>query len=242
MRKRWGVDRGVICGACARSILFLFAAFFLTVPSLLFANGAQKVIVALGDSITAGAPSFISPLEYPPAGKGNEESQYSYWVMQAHPEWFVLNRGVSGERTDEILKRFDSDALAHEPNIVIVMAGVNDLSQGYEPAWVKKHLTQIYRRAIAQKINVLACTIIPYNGATPGVQERMKEVNKWIMEYSELIGAGNCDTYKAMEDKKRPGRLISTKDGLHPDIEGYQILGEKITGCLDLWVSEVWGE
>ena len=44
-------------------------------------------IVALGDSTTAGTPGFKSPLEAPPDGRGDETSQYAYWLMRAHPEW-----------------------------------------------------------------------------------------------------------------------------------------------------------
>ena len=66
-------------------------------------------IVALGDSTTAGTPAFKSPIEAPPNGSGNVESQYAYWLMQAHPDWQVLNRGVNGERSDQIRARFARD-------------------------------------------------------------------------------------------------------------------------------------
>ena len=36
-------------------------------------------------------------------------SQYAYWLMQAHPDWVVLNHGVNGERSDQILARFERD-------------------------------------------------------------------------------------------------------------------------------------
>ena len=42
-------------------------------------------IVALGDSTTAGTPGWKTPVEAPPDGKGNEKSQYAYWLMQSHP-------------------------------------------------------------------------------------------------------------------------------------------------------------
>src|SRR5256885_12376993 len=59
-------------------------------------------VVALGDSTTAGTPGFRSPLEAPPDGAGNAESQYGYWLGQTHPDWQILNCGVNGERSDEI--------------------------------------------------------------------------------------------------------------------------------------------
>ena len=44
-------------------------------------KSATVKIVALGDSTTAGTPGFKSPLEAPPNGRGDETSQYAYWLM-----------------------------------------------------------------------------------------------------------------------------------------------------------------
>src|SRR5262245_14539296 len=74
---------------------------------------AAVVIVALGDSTTAGTPGFKSPLEAPPNGAGNAESQYAYWLEKTNPDWKVLSRGVNGERSDQIRARFARDAHAH---------------------------------------------------------------------------------------------------------------------------------
>src|SRR5437588_8526511 len=87
-------------------------------------------ILALGDSTTAGTPAFRSPIEAPPNGSGNVESQYAYWLMKTHPDWQVLNRGVNGERSDQIRARFARDAAQAKPAVVVVIAGVNDVYQG----------------------------------------------------------------------------------------------------------------
>src|SRR2546430_14448941 len=72
-------------------------------------------IVGLGDSTTAGTPAFRSPLEAPPDGEGDPESQYAFWMVRAHPDWTVLNRGINGQRAAEIRARFDRDVLAVHP-------------------------------------------------------------------------------------------------------------------------------
>ena len=87
-------------------------------------------IVALGDSTTAGTPGFQSPLEAPPSGRGDETSQYAYWLMRAHPDWDVLNRGVNGERSDQIAARLARDVIGLAPAAVVIIAGVNDVYQG----------------------------------------------------------------------------------------------------------------
>jgi len=73
-------------------------------------------IVALGDSTTAGTPGFRSPIEAPPNGSGNVESQYAHWLTSTHPEWLVLNRGVNGERSDEVRPSLSiADVLSNAP-------------------------------------------------------------------------------------------------------------------------------
>src|SRR6185312_10202215 len=93
-----------------KEILPLVAALALAPAAR--AAGRPVIIVALGDSTTAGAPFFMSPLESPPNGKGDPEGQYAYWMMRKHPDWKVINCGIRGQRTDEIRARFD-DALKY---------------------------------------------------------------------------------------------------------------------------------
>src|SRR5205809_2279958 len=95
----------------------------------------MTTIIAIGDSTTAGTPGFRSPLEAPPNGSGNVESQYAYWLTKTHPNWRVLNRGVNGERSDQIHARFERDVIAETkkgdgPFLIVIIAGVNDVYQG----------------------------------------------------------------------------------------------------------------
>ena len=107
----------------------------------------MKIVICLGDSTTAGTPLFKSPVETPPAGDGDERSQFAYWLQASHPEWRALNRGVNGERSDEIARRFDRDVLAHSPDAVVIIAGVNDVYQGRPASVVIEQLSAMYARA-----------------------------------------------------------------------------------------------
>ena len=107
-------------------------------------------IVALGDSTTAGTPAFKSPLESPPAGSGDDTSQYAFWLMKAHPEWVVLNRGINGQRSDEIRARFDRDVIQNAPAAVVIIAGVNDIYQGKSVEHVTGELQAIYGSSLSR--------------------------------------------------------------------------------------------
>ena len=183
-------------------------------------------IVALGDSTTAGTPAFKSPLEAPPNGSGNAESQYAYWLMKAHPDWQVLNRGVDGERSDQIRARFARDAAPAAPDVVVIIAGVNDVYQGRPAASVERELEAMYTAADAVKIAVVAGSIIPYNTATADQNTRMRAVNDWIREYVAHHDASMvfCDTRAAVGAPGHPDRLVSSPDDLHPSPEGYKLM------------------
>jgi lysophospholipase L1-like esterase len=154
--------------------------------SLLLITMASSVastrIVAMGDSTTAGTPGFKSPVEAAPNGRGDETSQYAYWLMQAHPDWEVLNRGVNGERSDQIRARFDRDVIAADPKAVVIIAGVNDVYQGRSVEHVAAQLHAMYARAAQAGIRVVAGSIIPYNTATPEQNARMRQINQWIRD------------------------------------------------------------
>jgi lysophospholipase L1-like esterase len=186
-------------------------------------------IVALGDSTTAGTPGFRSPVEAPPDGAGNVESQYAYWLMKAHADWRVLNRGINGQRSDEIRARFARDVVDAKPDVVVVIAGVNDVYQGRSAESVERELEAIFDAARAAKIPVVAGTIVPYNTATPDQNARMHAVNDWIRAYAARhADTVFCDTRRAVASPTDGDRLLSSPDNLHPSPEGYKSMADAL--------------
>ena len=193
----------------------------------------QLTIVAMGDSTTAGTPGWKSRVEAPPSGAGDEKSQYAYWLMQAHPEWMVMNHGVNGERSDQIRGRFERDVVDLAPQAVVVIAGVNDVYQGREAQHVIEQLVAMYERATRVGIRVVAGTIVPYNTATPEQNGRMREINEWIRRFStDTKHIDFADTRSAVADSDDSDRLAESPDGLHPSPEGYRRMAETIEPAL----------
>jgi len=194
---------------------------------------AQKRMVGLGDSTTAGTPGFLSPVEAPPEGRGDRQSQYCYWMMKAHTDWSVLNRGVNGERTDEILSRFQRDVVAEKPAVVIVLGGVNDIYQGRSTESVKRNLEAMYALAERGGIVPVVATVLPYNVAGRRERSAIREVNAWAATASRAPGRLFCDTNIVVRDKENLDLLASSPDGLHPDVEGYRRMGEALAATLE---------
>jgi lysophospholipase L1-like esterase len=186
----------------------------------------MTTVVALGDSTTAGTPAFKSPLEAPPNGSGNVESQYAYWLMRTHGDWRVLNRGVNGERSDQIRARFARDVLAAAPDVVVIIAGVNDIDQGRSVESVERELDAMYNAAHAPGVPVVAGSILPFNVATAEQRARMHTVNDWIRDRAAgHDGVVFCDTHRAVAAPGQPDHLVSSPDDLQPSPDGYKLMG-----------------
>ena len=193
----------------------------------------MTTIVALGDSTTAGTPGFESPLEAPPDGAGNPESQYAYWLMRAHPDWRVLNRGVNGERADQIRHRFNRDVIQARADLVIIVAGVNDIYQGRTAESVQAELLAMFRAARDAGIAIVAGSILPYNTATPEQNARMHAVNAWIRDDgSRQTGVIFCDTRAAVAMPGRPDVLASSPDDIHPSPDGYRLMANALNPAI----------
>jgi lysophospholipase L1-like esterase len=191
-------------------------------------------IVAMGDSTTAGTPAFKSPREAPPNGQGDETSQYAYWLMQAHPEWEVVNQGVNAQPSDVIAARFDEDVVAQKPAVVVIIAGVNDVYQGRPAQHVTDQLAAMYQRARDAGIRVVAGTIVPYNTATADQNARMHDINDWIRTQAGADpGVIFVDTRAAVAAAGEPDRLASSPDGLHPDPAGYRKMADAIRPAIE---------
>jgi lysophospholipase L1-like esterase len=199
----------------------------------------RVTVVAMGDSTTAGTPGWKSRVEAPPNGAGDETSQYAWWLMQARPGWDVLNQGVNGERSDQILARFDRDVLDERPKVVVIIAGVNDVYQGRPAAHVVEQLTTMYGRATAAGIPVVAGSIVPYNTATPDQNARMREINDWIRATAAADPAIEfVDTRAAVAAPDDPDRLFESPDGLHPSPAGYRRMADAIRPVIERLLTQ----
>jgi lysophospholipase L1-like esterase len=221
----------------AVTVAGLFALALGSTPSTPQTSMPQKIrIVALGDSTTAGTPAWKSPLEAPPRGRGDETSQYAYWLMQSHPEWEVLNRGVNGERSDQIAARFDRDVIEARPKAVVIIAGVNDVYQGRSVDYVTAELARMYALAASAGIPIVAGSIIPYNTATGDQNDRMHRINTWIREQSKpgsKTPVTFVDTRLAVASPGNQDRLVDSPDELHPSPRGYRLMADAIRTSLE---------
>jgi lysophospholipase L1-like esterase len=190
-------------------------------------------IVALGDSTTAGAPFYLSPVEAPPNGEGDAQAPYPAQLQKRHRNWIIRNAGINGQRTDQFLTRFDRDVRQVHPRVVIILGGVNDIYQGRPLDAIEADLRELYLQALAHHIIPIAASALPFNAATPDQSQAIRRLNNWIQSYARDHQIAFCDTHAAVAAPGHPDQLRGSPDGLHPDRDGYAAMGQAVDRTLD---------
>lgn len=150
-----------------------------------------------------------------------------------------INRGISGQTTPQMLIRFRPDVIALKPQVVVILAGTNDISGNTGPMTleaIENNLMSIAELATANKIKVVFASVLPvsdYNKRSNGEQiirtvqrppEKILELNKWLKEYAANNGYTYLDYFSALVDDKGFLKADIANDGLHPNAKGYAIM------------------
>jgi len=78
------------------------------------------------------------------------------------------------------------------------------------------------------KIKVILCGNLPVYDYPwkPGLfpAQKLIELNTMIKAYADANGCGYIDFHSALKDERNGTKAIYTKDGVHPNEAGYQIM------------------
>jgi lysophospholipase L1-like esterase len=208
--------------------------FFVSEVQVL-APADSRVIVTLGDSITDGATAAVNAN----AAWPDVLSQRLPALPEGTPVC-VINMGIGSNRllTSDAagpagIKRLEEDVLSR-PNVshLILLEGINDIS--YEQV-AAENLIAAYGQIIDQAhrlgIKVFGATLLPIQNSrkdTPANEATRQAVNKWIREAGRFDAV--LDFEKVVQDPENPLRIRKdlTTDYVHPNTEGYRLMGESV--------------
>jgi lysophospholipase L1-like esterase len=147
----------------------------------------------------------------------------------------LVNRGISGQITGEMLGRMQADIINLQPTAMILLAGTNDLARGVPISTIQNNLTMIADLAAHHKIQPILCSVLPIHDYNKSLDARwemskrrpiesIRALNQWLQSFAKQRGYAYLDYATPMTDAQ--GFLIKdlAQDGLHPNSKGYQIM------------------
>ncbi|HET8549235.1 MAG TPA: SGNH/GDSL hydrolase family protein [Bryobacteraceae bacterium] len=143
-----------------------------------------------------------------------------------------VNRGISGQTTSQMLIRFRPDVIALRPEVVVILAGTNDIAGNTGPTTleaIEDNLMSMAELAKANGIRLVLASVLPVcDSVRPQTArrppEKIRALNTWIRDYAARTGAVYLDYYSAMIG---PDGLLKTEltyDCLHPNDAGYAVM------------------
>ena len=191
-----------------------------SLPEKVRNNPGEHIEVGIfGDSITQGGGHlYHSPTDM----------AYSYVAYLDFP---AINMGKSGDTTEMMENRFESDVLPFKVKTLLIMGGINDLRMGADPEIVISHLKAICEKCRAHNIQPILLTIVPLNpdqilkyyGETTyeNWRESVNRVNEFIRTEPHIDTAAPFEAFDVM-----PAELAL--DGIHGDWNAKQMIAGEI--------------
>jgi acetyl esterase/lipase/lysophospholipase L1-like esterase len=179
----------------------------------------QNRVVFMGNSITAG------------------------WIG-ADPDFFAskgyIDRGISGQTTPQMLLRFKQDVIDLQPNVVVILAGINDIAGNTGPMTPKATMDNISCMALLAKargIKVILCSVLPAYDFPwrPGLEpaEKVVALNKMIKDFAHENKMTYLDYFSSLVDERHGMKREYANDEVHPTLKGYKVMEPLVEKAID---------
>ncbi|MDR3695312.1 SGNH/GDSL hydrolase family protein [Mucilaginibacter sp.] len=189
------------------------------------AKGERRVVF-LGNSITEG------------------------WI-NTDPDFFkgksYVNRGIGGQTTPQMLVRFREDVINLQPEVVVILAGINDIAENTGPSKIENVAGNIFSMAELARVNhikvvlssVLPAAAFPWHpGIYPG--SSIIKLNELLKAYAEKNHLGYIDYYSATVTEDKSFKKELTVDGVHPNMAGYKVMEPLVEKAIGEALKRKW--
>jgi len=158
---------------------------------------------------------------------------------QADPDFFsnpkLLNKGIGGQTTPQMLSRFERDVISVNPKTVLILAGTNDIAGNTGEITlpeIRDNIEKMAQMAVDNQIQVILCSVLPAFDYPwrPDRQPDVKipELNALIKKLADEKNLHYLDYFSAMTDHRNGLPKEFALDGVHPTSMGYGVM-KKLT-------------
>lgn len=205
-------------------------------------------ILFQGDSVTDAGRDRSNPHDM-----GESYPKYaSAMITDAFPdtEFEFINLGISGNRTEHLVQRLQSDFIDVQPDIVSIMIGINDVWHHYYPGLEVETTDEAFEAnyrtvlsAIREKTNAKILIIEPYLLYTPDKEVFRPEFDRKVAIVRKLAREF-ADRYLPTDGLFAAASVVESPvyysaDGVHPNAEGACFIGERYLETISPLIEEL---
>jgi len=155
----------------------------------------------------------------------------------------VINRGIAGQNTDQMLLRFENDVVALHPRAVVILAGTNDArvyvgapadARAAVVARITRNIRAMADIADGQRVKVVIAAIPPCRNCAALQRDpaTIVAVNDQLRQFAAERGYPFVDYYAALAGPDGQLPAAMTRDGLHPLPAGYALMWQRLDSAL----------
>ena len=203
-------------------------------------------IVFEGDSITDAGRDRSNPHDM---GEGYPKFA-SAMLQDSYPdtEFEFINMGISGDRTEQLAARVEQ-LVAHEPDIVVILIGVNDVwirfTQGVEIT--DAFFEQNYRAVLSAIKEKTKAKIVMLQPFLLNVDDKESMRGELLCKQAVCRALADefADAYIPLDEllRSQPEEpAFYASDGVHPTADGACLIGEACLHAMEPLIQAVDGD
>ncbi len=174
----------------------------------------------------------------------------AHYLQELFPdkEFEFLNFGISGNRTCDLVDRWQSDCLDWDPDVVSIMIGINDTWRAFDQnmPMTAEEFEANYRTLLTQikeKTHAKILMLEPYllrnepgkDGWRADLDPKINAVRRLALEFADAYVA--TDGIMAAASVEESPTYWSG-DGVHPNDEGAMLIATHYIGAITPWLDE----
>lgn len=146
----------------------------------------------------------------------------------------MINAGISGHTTVNALSRIDRDVLAHKPDLVTVMFGLNDMTRVSLDDY-KANLKTIIEKCRGVGAEVVLATPNNVINTSSRPTDKLVKYCDVVREVAQEAGVTICDTYQQLSGVRAHdpfGWRLLMSDSIHPNMAGHKSIAERLAQAI----------
>lgn len=191
------------------------------------------LILFLGDSITDCGRSRENTDDLGPGYPLMAASALK--VLRPDLALRFLNRGISGDKTSDVLARLEEDCIALSPNMISVLLGINDVwhranHRGNTDAEMEENYRKILTRIREVFGNIPLVILEPFLTADATADIKREEVDSILSIVRRLATEFDAAFVELDAPLQKAGEALPphalTKEGVHPTQQGHSVIAK----------------